>query len=375
VENSKNTIVLCKKNGCRLKKNHQGQHKKFPRNIWNFLEEKDKKKINKAGFATPRGGNKGAYQNHVSRSSQVIIPYEKLDTVVLSQFSDGYVIRLFPEQCLDENGKLKKELQSKNVEIGENAFVLYRSHESLTRYPILENWQVRRLIKNGQEVVRRGQGVHDEGDYVYRVPTLSPNPAIEEGFPQGIFAPEYANKETNFLSQLLLVWLIVKTKDSPYQYEGLDHIEKILTDSKIFDLKLMEKMGVISKNVTACPLCKKTIQYEHLHKMLEMEDEDQLANAGQQVFGATRSTEVNLFHIKPLLYSKLEHVPTNLGWGHASCNTKLGQMECTPVDELISSGIELIVNGKDTLGWISQDLKIIRAATGDTWIKISDGNK
>lgn len=300
---SGSTLKLCKVNECRLKLGHRGKHKKIPRNIWDFLQEKDKKKINKAGFATPRGGNKGAYQNHVSRSSQVIIPYEKLDIVDLSKFLDGYVIRLHPEQCFDGNGKLKQELKSKNVEIGKNAFVLYRSHETLSKFPILKNWKVRTLVKNGKQVKRHGKDVKDEGHYVFRIPALSPNPAMEKGFPQGIFAPEYANNKTNFLSQLFLVWLIIKTKDSPYQNVNLVHIEKILVESKIFNKKFMEESEVISKSFTACPLCKKTIQYEYLHKMLEMEDEDQLANAGQQVFGATRSTEVNLFHIKPLLYN------------------------------------------------------------------------
>jgi hypothetical protein len=281
---------------------------------------------------------------------------------------------LFPEQCFNENGEINPELAARNVIVGQNAFVLYRTHESLRNFPIPNNWQIRTLEKDGQPIERRGMDVIDIGHYVLRISALSPDPAREEGPPQGIFAPEYANAETNFLSQLLLVWLIVKTDDSPYANQDLTHIESILSDHGLLDIDSMEKNGVISNGITSCPLCKKTIQYNQLHNMLEMEDENRLANAGQQVFGATRSTEVNLFHITPLLYTQLEHIPTNLGWGHASCNTKLGQMECTSIDELESEGNEVTVNG-ETLGWASEDSQIIRSSSGKTWIKISEGNE
>ena len=281
---------------------------------------------------------------------------------------------MFPEQCFNENGEINPDLAIRNVVVGQNAFVLYRTHQSLQNFPIPDNWQVRMLEKNGQLTERRGTNVVDIGHYVLRIPAQSPNPIMEEGPPQGIFAPEYANAETNFLSQLHLVWLIVKTDESPYTNQDLTHIESILKEHNLLDIHYMEKNSIISNGIASCPLCKKTIQYNQLHNMHEMEDENRLANAGQQVLGATRSTEVNLFHITPLLYSQLEHIPTNLSWGHASCNTKLGQMKCISIDELESEGYELIVNGKN-LGWISKDSQIIRSTSGETWIKISEGNE
>jgi len=373
--NTSTTVFLCKNEGCRLEKGHAGNHNEFPRNVWNFLNDKDKKKITKAGFATPRGGDKGAYQNHVSRSSKVIIPYEKLDEVKLTNYQDGYVIKLFPTQCFNENGKIKKEILSQNVNIGENAFVLYRSHDDLRKYPVLQDWGVRELFKDGERVERRGRDVEDVGHYVLRIPAQSPDPARNEGYPQGIFAPEYANEETNFLSQMILVWLIVKTENSLYNDIDIRHLEAILSDAGIFDIDDLEKKGVIQNNITSCPLCLNIINYDQLHKMYEIEDEDQLANAGMQVFGTTRSTDVNLFHITPLLYSKLEHIPTNICWGHASCNTKLGQMECIPLEELEEKGKKILTNEKKVVGWISKDGKIIRSSKGETWIKISDGKK
>jgi hypothetical protein len=62
------------------------------------MNEMDRNKLTKAGFATPRGGAKGAYQNHVLRNGRVIIPFEKLQSADITDYKDGYAIRLFPKQ-------------------------------------------------------------------------------------------------------------------------------------------------------------------------------------------------------------------------------------------------------------------------------------
>src|SRR5579884_1036308 len=93
------TPSLCGVNNCRLLSCHkQREHNPHPSEAWSFMHDKDKKKLVKAGFATPRGGAKGAYQNHVVRSNQVIIPFEKFAIVPLHEYKDGYVVRLLPEQ-------------------------------------------------------------------------------------------------------------------------------------------------------------------------------------------------------------------------------------------------------------------------------------
>ena len=93
-----NPTALCGKNGCRKVADHSGAHDAYPTAAWGFMNAKDKAKLTKAGFATPRGGDKGAYQNHVNRSNQVILPFERIDTVSPEHFEDGFVVRLFPEQ-------------------------------------------------------------------------------------------------------------------------------------------------------------------------------------------------------------------------------------------------------------------------------------
>ncbi|MRR39615.1 BstXI family restriction endonuclease, partial [bacterium] len=148
---------------------HAGNHSPFPNDAWDFFNEKDKKKLVKAGFATPRGGAKGAYQNHVARSSKVIIPFERIADTDLELYRDGYVIRVLPDQYFSGPMTPKPEFLSPDarVKVGENAFVLYRTHDSFRRLPPIANWSVRALLKNGQPVTRRGDDVVDTGHYSF----------------------------------------------------------------------------------------------------------------------------------------------------------------------------------------------------------------
>jgi hypothetical protein len=107
--------------------------------------------------------------------------------------------------------------------------------------------------------------------------------------------------------------------------------------------------------------------------MLLLNEEIGLENAGMQVEGATRSTVVNLFHLEPLRYDRLDHTPSAVAWGHATCNTKLGQRRCFSVSEVIRDGekVGLIKEaGIETFGWISPNWEMIRSPRGAVWIRI-----
>src|SRR3989344_4462273 len=112
--------MKCVESNCRLIDGHSGSHNSYPTSVWRFFQQKDKNKIGKAGFATPRGGSKGAYQNHVVRSNKVIIPFERLEVVDLSLYKDGYVVRLLPEQYFESKHRPKSEFlqDSSPVKIG-----------------------------------------------------------------------------------------------------------------------------------------------------------------------------------------------------------------------------------------------------------------
>ena len=373
--------MLCGQEGCRRIRGHTGSHEKYPQEAWSFLQDKDKAKINKAGYATPRGGSKGAYQNHVYRNNKVIIPFERLHQVNLDQFSDDYVIRLFPEQYFLSRGIPKSEFTESDciVKVGITAFVLYRSHESFEQFPPLDEWSIRHLTKeNGQTVSERRGNVRDHGHYLIRLPRSNGREERIEGPPQGIFAPEYADKETNFLCQCILAWLIVHTNGSPYTVTGASHLRMILEDANLLNIEIFERRGILRHGLCCCPLCNKIIKHEELNETISFEDVSGLSNASLQTEGTTRSTTINLFHIVPLVYSELAHTPLNIAWGHAHCNTKLGQRHCYSLNELIDMNLKVGVireEGIETFGWISENFEMIRSLEGAVWVRIVDSDE
>ena len=172
----------------------------------------------------------------------------------------------------------------------------------------------------------------------------------------------------------MLAWLTTHTVDSPYVAAQAQHLEKILREAGLFQPREWEAMGLLRNGHTSCPLCMKHIKYSELHDQVSFADEASLLNASEQVENATRSTVVNLFHMVPLTYSDIEHIPQNVAWGHAICNTKLGQRKCYPLSELIAGGSKVGVVDETgaiaTFGWISQSLEMIRSPAGAVWIRI-----
>jgi hypothetical protein len=368
---------LCGVDGCRLLHEHKGKHDSQPTKAWSFLDKKDRDKLTKAGFATPRGGAKGAYQNHVARNNKVIIPFEWLGEVKLDNYPDGYVIRLSPNQFFEGPKKPRAEFTKKNatVKVGENAFVLYRTHDDLEQFPPMDDWEVRHLVRDGKQVEKRGDKTEDVGHFVLRVAAITKKiKEKSEGPPQGIFAPEYADEETNYLCKCVLAWLTVQTRNSPYTTVQAAHLRAILNSANLLDAAPYERRNSLRHGITCCPLCLETLEYEQLHSTVDFEDEAGLGNAATQIEGATRSTTVNLFHIVPLVYTSLEHTPNQIAWGHAICNTRLGQRRCYSLQELKEMDLKVGVirkEGIDTFGWISKDFQMIRSPLGAVWIQLN----
>ena len=368
---------LCLIEGCLRLVAHNGDHNPRPPEAWDFFGAADLNKINKAGYATPRGGDKGAYQNHVYRNNKVIIPFEHLDQVDLMQYADGYVVRLFPDQYFESPGVVRKRFtEPGSPVVGRDAFVLYRSHASLEAFPPLADWEVRWLSRDGRPVARRGNRAVDSGDYVLRLSNVgATRPKRYEGPPQGIFAPEYAPAQTNYECQAMLSWLIIHARSSPYTTSQALHLKAILDHSGLLGDRL-ERAGVTRNGLSICPLCLRVIDYEELHKSVDFSQVDGLLNAALQVEGATRSTKVNLFHLEPLVYETLNHRPTSVAWGHATCNTLLGQRHCYSLAELQEAGRKIGFIDEDdelvTFGWISEDFKMIRSPHGAVWVQLSD---
>jgi hypothetical protein len=156
--------------------------------VWNNIGHdplnRTKKKIIKAGFATPRGGDKGGYQNHVSRSSRVIIPFEHAAKVDFNYYEQGAVVRVTIPQALQllKSGDLFEEkdyLQVKVNNQAQRAFLLYRSLRDMEDLPIKKKWVDCGQRVKGKEVTRRNVDGEDFGHYLARIPKRCP--AFERG--------------------------------------------------------------------------------------------------------------------------------------------------------------------------------------------------
>lgn len=377
-------IKLCKNPNCNLLENHKGKHSFIYKKAWekNFTPD-DINKIQKAGYCTPRGGAKGGYQNHVNRNSKVIIPFEKLSEVNLDNYKDGYVIRLFPSQYFSAKHTIIDEfVNNPSVIVGKNAFVLYRTYEDFEALPPLSDWKIRSVLKYDKKTGiysipsndRRGD-IIDVGHYLLRISNSGTNKKqnLFRGPAQGIFAPEYADANTNFLCQAVLAWLIIKTENSPYDENDFEHLKAILQKYNLLNSPHYENDYILHNGKTTCPLCQRVIMYNELNELISFDDEEGLTNSTEQV-GATRSTKVNLFHMVPLCYSTLENIPTQVSWGHATCNTRLGQRQCFSYHDLLKADIKISINegqGERFLGYINATKNFIRSANGDVWIRIS----
>ena len=316
-------------------------------------------------------------KNHVVRSNQVIIPFEKYYLVPLDAYEDNYVVRLLPEQYFQSSGVPRLEFLQPGspIEVGKNAFVLYRTHSAYKQFPPLAGWQIRHLEKGEEITAKRGKGIQDKGHYVLRIATAGAGEGkLNEGSPQGLFAPEYADRETNYLCTCVLAWLIIHTGGSPYTTTQASHLKRILAQADLLDESRYEYKGVLRHGLCSCPLCLRLLRYEQLHEIVSFEDAVGNDNAAEQVEGATRSTIVNLFHILPLRYNSIRHVPENVAWGHAVCNTRLGQRPCHSLAELIDMDLKVGIikeEGIETFGWISSDYEMIRSPLGAVWIQLS----
>ena len=333
-------ITLCKK--CNKINNHKGSCDKFSRDAISFLNQKDFDKVSKSGYATPRGGDKGGYQNHVYRTGKVIIPYEKFKNINPNIYKGGWVVRLFVNQAFNQNGKLNIiKNQFVNLVIGENCFVLYRSYEELSKFPPLSNWSTREhFSKDNKKSKTRTFDGYDKGHYILRIPALGGSTKVTkkkkyEGIAQGFFAPEYSTPEFEYLVRLQLVFLIFQSENNPYTKNQSLHIKKILKKYNYADIKRFKYYGAIDKNEKlACPLCLKKIKYNDLHRTADYTENSQSGNAVIQNTYTTRSTQVNVFHMRPLVYGSIEHKPYQVFWGHHHCNTNLGQNRCFSLEEI-----------------------------------------
>jgi hypothetical protein len=293
----------------------------------------------------------------------VIIPFEHLDNVDLSNYEDGYVVRLTAVQAdslsdakqLDwSNRRFAFEAQGRETQ----AFVLYRSSEDLELFKIRRGWIPCEHWARGSVSNKRTQDGEDRGHFLVRIPREA-----SSGIAQGIFAPEYTTRELNYICQLELTYLAYLTLEH-LKDQSFEQIRTIL-ETIGWDLTpSWNSSGVLKDGTSSCPLCLRPIHRDELHQTIDPSLVPGLANSGVQL-AETRSTLINLFHLRPLLYDKqLGHHPTNVAWGHAHCNTFLGQRAAFGWDELGST--------LDRASFRTNDEgDFIRSDDGRAWISVT----
>lgn len=267
------------------------------------------------------------YQNRVSRSSTVLIPYpvwtRHFNLAQAQQtFQKGYIVLISPPdyfEHLQTGGHLDRE----GLTLGHNALVFYETRDQwIAHNPATLGWQPAqsRLTPLG-------------GNYVARVPATTATDQgarIIRGFETtankgaGIRVYEYANETTIAQCRLQLEALFWLCEDSsPIATTNLmtaehaatrsAHILSACQQQDLLDIERLHAARILTTDARpTCPLCLEKISASGFFSRVEQAE-------GREVLDLT-ITQINLFHVEELRMGALNHRPYNIGWGHHHCN-------------------------------------------------------
>ncbi|MBM3475207.1 MAG: BstXI family restriction endonuclease [Armatimonadetes bacterium] len=284
------------------------------------------RKIYKTG-QTRGADDDDIFQNRVSRTNTVLIPYSSLGTCggvdrCRSLYEEGYIALIEPEAYFGAEGG-EAALRADGLVLGENALVFYETRAAWNAHdPRSLGWQPassRRAPLGGQ--------------YVARVPATTAGHGgekIVQGFNQtdqkgaGIRAYEYASRETNDQCRRQLeglFWLCpdaeeaaaangMTADDAAVRNAGV--IAECAETGLLEEAQLVRMRAVDADGVPACPLCLEPLSAHGFFARMEQAE-------GRAVPDLT-VTQVNLFHIEELRMGVLNHRPYNVAWGHHHCN-------------------------------------------------------
>lgn len=320
-----------------------------------------KEKLSKTG--TTRGAaSKEIYQNRVSRSSTVLIPYAfwkecREPYGAGSEYENGFIVLVEPKWYFT-TANADKVLREQGLALGTNAVLIFLKRADWEKYG----------MKNGSKLPN---GIRFEpatsrltpvnGVYIARIhATTSQNVGeIVEGFASkalrgaGIRVYEYASTEMINATKLqleALVWLCHDADQALVQagmtQEGaVSRRVNTMAAAKeggLLDMDRLQDLRMVNENHhTVCPLCLTELSAGDFLRRTEQA-------AGREVYDLT-TTEMSLFHIDELRVGKLQHKSYNLGWGHHHCNVVVKDAGIIP-----------------TLKW----MKTVLDNNGDSWHEI-----
>jgi len=267
------------------------------------------------------------YQNRVSRSSTVLIPYAYWDScaparIPESRYENGFIVLLSPEEYFD-SANISVDLAKNGLGIGSNALVFFETREQ---------WNANNPDKLKWRPARRRTKPLG-GQYVARIPATTAAQSGERiirGFNEtsakgaGIRVYEYANTTTTERCRLqleTLFWLCSDSQevaisngmtagDAATRKKAILETcerQRLLNTSELVYARVLNAHGT-----TICPLCLEELSGQGFFNRMEQAE-------GRAVPDLT-VTELNLFHIVELRIGALNHRPYNVGWGHHHCN-------------------------------------------------------
>lgn len=267
------------------------------------------------------------YQNRVSRSSTVLIPYRCWDLCANPQdggggYESGFIVLLSPSEYFG-SPNITAELAAKGLALGTNALVFYETREAWQAHnPDTLKWKP---AKSRTKPLG--------GRYVARIPatTATENGSrIIRGFDvtsnkgAGIRVYEYASSATTAECRLqleALFWLCADSEtvavSNGMALEGVAARKVAILgqgkESRLLDTARLTKARILNtRGRTICPLCLEELSGQgFFNRMAQAE--------GREVTDLT-VTQLNLFHIAELRFGVLNHRPYNVGWGHHHCN-------------------------------------------------------
>jgi hypothetical protein len=267
------------------------------------------------------------YQNRVSRTSTVLIPYDYWGTVSPppegeDHFENGFIALISPTAYFGLSNP-EIELAKRGLKLGQNTLVFYQLRSDWDSYPPRKmGWKAassRTKQLRGNFVARiAGTTAQEQGERI----NLGYTSTGCKG--AGIRLFEYASSNTIQRCRIQLEALYWNCADSveaavKFGMSKNEAVERkifcneLAKQSELFDRAELAKQRLVNEDgFTICPLC--------LEPLLSVGFFSRIAQAeGREVHDLT-VTEVNLFHIREVRFGEYNHRPYNLGWGHHHCN-------------------------------------------------------
>lgn len=273
------------------------------------------------------------YQNRVSRSSTVLIPFDFWEACAVPDDGTGAyesgAIALVPPAFYFSTPNADQVLKDKGLKLGENALLLFLKRSEWVDFaPERGSKMPNGLVFEPANNRTAPLG----GVYMSRIhsTTSATSAAMTEGFNEtemrgaGIRVYEYASAKTLADTRLqleALLWLChdavesmttAGMTDAGIQTRKKIQLAKADSEGLLDEEKLLAARMINAEKHTICPLCLELISANEFMQRGEQAE-------GRETWDIT-VTEVSLFHVEELRVGQLQHKPYNLGWGHHFCN-------------------------------------------------------